>query len=77
MKLTSGVLGVEPPVDGGLGGVAFLDQNLDSPPEHSLTRTWTPRRSVSSSGSRCFKQERDSTLNSISAMFNQLPCLGV
>ena len=31
----------------------------------SLTRAWTSRWSVSSSGSRCFKQERDSTLNSI------------
>ena len=43
----------------------------------SLTRACTSRRSASSPGSRCFKQERDSTLNSISAMFNQLPCLGV
>ena len=31
----------------------------------SLTRAWTSRWSVSSSGSRCFRQERDSTLNSI------------
>ena len=34
----------------------------------SLTRAWTSRRSASSWGSRCFKQERDSTLNSISAI---------
>ena len=43
----------------------------------SLTRAGTSRRSASSSGSRCLRQERDSTLNSISAMFSQLPCLGV
>ena len=41
------------------------------------TEAQTSRRSASSSGSRCFRQERDSTLNSISARFNQLPCLGV
>ena len=41
------------------------------------TRAWVPRRSACSSGSRCFRQQRDNTLNSISAMFNQLPCFGV
>ena len=66
MKFGPGVLGVEPPLDGGLGGVAFLNQSLDFPPEARLRR-----------GVAAFKQERDSTLNSISAMFNQLPCLGV
>ena len=43
----------------------------------SVTRAWTSRPRASSSGSRCLSQERDSTLNSISAIFNQLPCLGV
>ena len=31
-----GVLGVEPPVDGGLGGVALLNQSLDFPVERLL-----------------------------------------
>ena len=43
----------------------------------SVTRAWTSLRRASYPGSRCLRQERDSTLNSISAMFNQLPCLGV
>ena len=43
----------------------------------SVTRAWTSRPRASSSGSRYLRQERDSTLNSISAIFNQLPCLGV
>ena len=29
VKFGSGVPGVEPPVDGGSGGVAFLNQSLD------------------------------------------------
>ena len=33
MEFGSGVLGVEPPVDGGPGGVALGDQGLDFPPE--------------------------------------------
>ena len=37
----------------------------------------TSRRTVSLSGSRRFRHCRASTLNSHSAMFNQLPCLGV
>ena len=36
MKFGSGVLGVEPPVDGGLGGVALLLQSLDFLPEGLL-----------------------------------------
>ena len=38
----------------------------------SVTRDWTSRRRASSSGSRCLRQERDSTLNSISAMFRKM-----
>ena len=41
------------------------------------TKAWTSRRSAVSSGSRCLRQERDNILNSISAKFSQLPCLGV
>ena len=36
MEFGSGILGIEPPVDGGLGGVAFLNQSLDLPPERLL-----------------------------------------
>ena len=36
MKFGSGILGVEPPVDDGLGGVAFPDQGLDFLPESLL-----------------------------------------
>ena len=53
-------MGFEPPVDTSSGGVALPHQ------------AWTSLPSASSSGSRCFRQQRDSTLNSISAMFNQL-----
>ena len=43
----------------------------------SVTRDWTSRRRAGSSGTRCLRQQRDRTLNSISAIFSQLPCLGV
>ena len=36
MKFGSGVLGVEPPLDSGLGGVAFLNQSMDFPAEGLL-----------------------------------------
>ena len=36
VQFGSGVMGVEPPLDGGLGGVAFPDQGLDLPPESFL-----------------------------------------
>ena len=65
MKFGSCVPGVEPPVDGGSGGVALLDQSIDFPPEGLLA------------GEPLLQAGRDRTLNSISAMFNQLPCLGV
>ena len=65
MELGSGILGLEPPVDGDLGRVALGNRGPDFPPQRVFI------------GSRCFRQERTSTLNSISAMFNQLPCLGV
>ena len=51
----------------------------------SVTRASTSLLRATSPESRCFRQERDSTLNSISAIacpvldtgFSQLPCLGV
>ena len=75
--------------------VAQLEEGLDiyhsGPPLRpmdsfrSRTEALTTRWSDSSLGSRWLRQERDSTLNSISAIacpvldtgFNQLPCLGV
>ena len=36
MQVGSGVMGVEAPVDGGLGGVALSNQSLDLPPESFL-----------------------------------------
>ena len=65
VEFGSCVPGVEPPVDAGLGSIALGDQGLNL------------RWRAASSESRCLRQQRDSTLNSISAMFNQLPCLGV
>ena len=64
MKFGSCVPGVEPPVDGGSGGVALLDQSIDFPPEGLLA-------------GEPLLQAGAGQENSISAMFNQLPCLGV
>ena len=36
MQFGPGVLGVEPPLDSDLSGIAFLNQNLDFPPERLL-----------------------------------------
>ena len=33
VKFAPGVLGVEPPVNGGSGGISLRDQGLDLPPE--------------------------------------------
>ena len=65
MQFGSGVLGVEPPVDGGLGGVALDLIGVDGSLQGSLV------------GLRPWRQARVNTLNSISAMFSQLACLGV
>ena len=43
----------------------------------SCSRARTSRQRLSSSGCRCPRQRREMTLNSISAIFSQLPCLGV
>ena len=53
------------PVDGGSGGVALLDQGLDFPPQLHPRRGPLPEAGAGG------------TLNSISAMFSQLPCFGV
>ena len=65
MQFGSGVLGVEPPVDGGLGGVALDLIGVDGSLQGSLV------------GITPLGQARVNTLNSISAMFSQLACLGV
>ena len=36
VKLGPGIPGVEPPVDGGSGGVPFLEQGLEFPPQRVL-----------------------------------------
>ena len=38
MKLCPGTLGVKPPMDGGLGGIALPFQGLDFPGEGGLVR---------------------------------------
>ena len=43
VKFGSGILGVEPPVDDGLGGVAFPYQGLDFFPESLLVRDPLPQ----------------------------------
>ena len=43
MKFGSGILGVEPPVDDGLGGAPFPYQGLDFPPESLLVRDPLPQ----------------------------------
>ena len=42
MEFGSGVLGVEPPVDGGSGGVALPHQGLDFPAEGILVGETPP-----------------------------------
>ena len=64
MEFSPGILGGEAPVD-------------DWTSLRSCSRALTSRQRVSSSGSLCLRQLREMTLNSISAIFSQLPCLDV
>ena len=61
----SGVLGGETPVDGGCRRVAVPLIAADVPVQRPLV------------GVPSLRQARANTLNSISAVFSQLPCLGV
>ena len=65
MQFGSGILGAEAPVDGGPGRVAFGFIGVDC----SLQAGFV--------GIAPCRQARVNTLNSISAMFSQLACLGV
>ena len=65
MEFRPGILGVNPPMDGGLGSIA------------PRSRVWISRLSVASLGTSRLSQERANTLNSIAAKLSQLPCLGV
>ena len=65
MEFGPGILDGETPVDDGLGLVALSLQGTDIAAE------------TVASGCLCPRQRRDMTLNSISAIFSQLPCLGV
>ena len=59
MELGSGVVGVEPPVYGGTGGVALLHQGMDFPPESLLVP---------------LLQAATGQYAELAAMFSQLPC---
>ena len=63
MEFGPGILGGEAPLDDRLGLVALPLQGADIVAEAVLVRVLCPR------------QRRDMTLNSISAIFSQLPCL--
>ena len=65
MQFGSGVLGVEPPVGGGSCRIALGLVGVDRPLQSGSIRI-AP-----------WRQARVNTLNSISAMFSQLACLGV
>ena len=66
MQFGSGVPGAEPPVDGGLCRIALGLIGVDGSLQGQSRRDYA-------SGDR----PRVNTLNSISAMFSQLACLGV
>ncbi len=47
MKFCPGILGVKPPMDGGLGGIALPFQCLDFPGEGGLVRDAPPEAGAS------------------------------
>ena len=73
MKFGSSILGVEPPVDDGLGGVAFPYQGLDFPPESLLVGDPLPQAGAGQHAELDFRHPFDK----LRTGFNQLPCLGV
>ena len=73
MKFGSCVPGVEPPVDDGLGGVAFPYQGLDFPPKSLLVRDPLPQAGARQHAELDFRHPFDK----LRTGFNQLPCLGV
>ena len=73
MKFGSWVPGVEPPVDGGSGGVALLDQSIDFPPEGLLAGEPLLQAGAGQDAELDFRHPFDK----LRTGFNQLPCLGV
>ena len=73
MKFGSGILGVEPPVDDGLGGVPFPYQGLDFPPKSLLVKDPLPQAGAGQHAELDFRHPFDK----LRTGFNQLPCLGV
>ena len=73
MKFGSGVLGVEPPIDDGLGGVALPNQGLDLPPESLLIGEPLPQAGAGQYAELDLRPRPPPG----QAIFSQLPCLGV
>ena len=73
MKFGSGILGIEPPADSGLGGVAFLNQSMDFPPERLPDEEALLQAGAGQYTELDFRHPFDK----LRTVFNQLPCLGV
>ena len=73
VQFGSGVMGVEAPVDGGLGGVALSNQSLDLPPESFLVGEPLSEAGTGQYAELDFRHPFDK----LRTGFNQLPCLGV
>ena len=74
MKFGSGVPGVEPPIDGGLGGVALRDRGRDRDfPREGLLAGEPPAEA----GGSALSSTSAIACPVLNTEFNQLPCLGV
>ena len=73
MKFGSGVPGVEPPVDGGSGGVALRDQCIDFPLEGLLAGEPLLQAATGQDA----ELDLCHPFGKLRTGFNQLPCLGV
>ena len=73
MEFRTGILGVEPPVDGGSGSIAFLLQGLDFPAKGRLVGDPPPEAGASQDT----KLDLRHPFGKLRTGFSQLPCLGV
>ena len=73
MEFGSGVLGVEPPVDGGSGGVSLRDQGLDLPPEGRFVGDAL----LEAAARQDAELDLRHPFGKLRTGFSQLPCLGV
>ena len=73
VKFDPGVLGVEPPVDGGSGGISLSDQGQDLPPEGLLVGEPLPQAAAGQHAELDFRHP----FGKLRTGFSQLPCLGV